>query len=223
MKIWNIEKIFPKLRSVISGVSIMEKFKRVNPSAERNRDPILQVLKSNLSSDSELKCLEIASGSGTHVGYFAQHLPNILWQPSDYEEENLPSLRAYKSEQENILDPLIIDVSKSIELNNFHPDFMLCINMIHISPWECTLGLLANAGQMLKTGGKLITYGPYKVNGVLEPESNRSFDRSLQGMNFLWGIRDIKDIETEAAREGLEMTNIIEMPANNKMLILEKK
>ena len=223
MKICNIENVLTKFKSIIFGASTMEMLKKVNPSAERNREPILQVLKSNLDLEKPMKCLEIASGSGTHVGYFAQHLPHIVWQPSDYETENLPSLRAYKSEHQNILDPLIIDVSKSIELDKFQPDFMLCINMIHISPWECTLGLLANAGQLLKTGGKLITYGPYRVNGILEPESNRSFDRSLQGMNFLWGIRDIKDIETEAAREGLELINIIDMPANNKMLIMEKK
>jgi len=213
------------LRSVsrkYSSVSSMESFKLVNPSAERNRDPILSVLNRVLPKEKPLNCLEIASGSGTHVGYFAERLSCVTWQPSDCDQENLPSLQAYRSEHTNILEPVIIDVSKKIELLNFVPDFILCINMIHISPWVCTLGLLANAGTLLKKGGHLITYGPYKVNGILEPESNRNFDQNLQGMNPEWGIRDISEIEMEAAREGLEIVEIADMPANNKMLIFKK-
>ena len=204
------------LSSTMSG-------KRVNPSAERNREPILQVLRTTLDLGQPLKCLEIASGSGTHVGHFSQHLPHVTWQPSDCDPENLPSLRAYTSERENILEPIVIDISKTIVLDNFRPDVILCINMIHISPWVCTLGLLANSGQLLKEGGRLITYGPYKHNGVLEPESNRQFDQSLRGMNWEWGIRDIEDIKAEAARERLELTNLVEMPANNKMLVFTKR
>ena len=207
----------------LSGVSLL-KMKRVNPSAERNRDPILNVLKTTLDPSKHRKCLEIASGSGTHVGYFADHLPGVTWQPSDCDDEHVPSLAAYKQDclHKNILDPIIIDISKSVEMTHFSPDFLLCINMIHISPWSSTLGLVANAGNLLKSGGLLITYGPYRVDGVLEPESNRSFDASLRGMNDEWGIRDIHDIETEAARENLELNNIVEMPANNKMLIFTK-
>ena len=127
--------------------TIMTDIKRVNPSAERNRDPILDVLKTTLELSRPLKCLEIASGSGTHVGHFAQHLPCVTWQPSDCDPENLPSLRAYTRESENILDPIVIDISKTVDMDNFRPDIILCINMIHISPWVCTLGLLANAGR----------------------------------------------------------------------------
>ena len=132
---------------------MMETFKKVNPSAERNREPIVNILKKLVDTDHpgeqlQLRCLEIASGSGTHVGYFASHFPQIIWQPSDLETENIPSLKAYQSEHQNILDPLIIDVSQPIELCDFVPDLILCINMIHISPWSCTLGLLANAGDV---------------------------------------------------------------------------
>jgi len=200
--------------------------RRVNPSAERNREPILSVLRSALDLARPLRCLEIASGSGTHVGHFAEQLPEVQWQPSDCDPANMDSLCAYQqaSSHGNIRDPLVIDISKTVELEpGFEPDLLLCINMIHISPWACTLGLMANAGQLLREGGKLITYGPYSVNGVLEPESNRQFDQNLKGMNFEWGIRDVRDIETEAAREGLELTNIEEMPANNKMLIFVKR
>jgi len=200
----------------------MASVKRVNPSAERNRDPILQVLKETLPLNNPLKALEIASGSGTHIGYFAEHLSNVTWQPSDLDPKNLPSLNAYKQEQGNILDPLVIDISEPLSLENPNFDFILCTNMIHISPWAATLGLLSNAGQILQPQGMLITYGPYSLDGVLEPESNRSFDFSLKGMNEEWGIRDIRDLEGEAARERLELFKVVDMPANNKMLFFKR-
>lgn len=196
--------------------------KRVNSSAERNRGPILNVLKENIPMNRPLKALEIASGSGTHVSYFAEHLPHISWQPSDCDHKNLPSLSAYKLERDNILDPLVIDISEQLTLPNMDFDFILNINMIHISPWTATLGLFSNAGNILNPEGMLITYGPYSLDGVLEPESNQNFDQSLRGMNIEWGIRDIRDLQTEAAREGLELIKVVDMPANNKMLIFRK-
>jgi len=201
----------------------MASAKRINPSAERNRDPILQVLKENIPKNKPLNALEIASGSGTHVGYFAEHLPQVTWQPSDCDQNNLPSLHAYKQEHpDNIMDPLVLDVSEDLDLKNKTYDFILCTNMIHISPWAATLGLLSNAGCILQPGGLLITYGPYSLDGVLEPESNRNFDHSLRGMNVEWGIRDIRDLESEAARERLELFKVVDMPANNEMLIFKK-
>jgi len=201
----------------------MASAKRINSSAERNRDPILQVLKATVPLNVPMQALEIASGSGTHVGYFAEHLPNVIWQPSDVDPKNLPSLFAYKQDYSNILDPLLIDVSEAVNLARSKFDFILNINMIHISPWSATLGLLSNAGQILKPGvGLLITYGPYSLDGVLEPESNRNFDLSLRGMNTEWGVRDIRDLESEAAREGLELFKVLDMPANNKMLIFKR-
>jgi len=201
----------------------MSSAKRINPSAERNRDPILHVLKETIPQNKALNALEIASGSGTHVGYFAEHLPHVTWQPSDCDQNNLPSLRAYKQEHpENIRDPLVLDVSEKLDLDNTKYDFIMCTNMIHISPWAASLGLLANAGHILQPEGLLITYGPYSLDGVLEPESNRNFDQSLRGMNVEWGIRDIRDLEDEAARERLELFRVVDMPANNKMLIFKK-
>jgi len=202
----------------------MASAKRVNSSAERNREPILKVLKEILSSDKPLKALEIASGSGTHVGYFAEHLRNVTWQPSDLDVKNLPSITAYKQEHENIMEPIVIDVSEPLPstLKTSSFDFILNINMIHISPWSASLGLISNAGQLLQSMGLLITYGPYSLDGTLEPESNRSFDQNLRGMNVEWGIRDIRDLEVEAAREQLELVKVVDMPANNKMLIFKK-
>jgi len=202
----------------------MASAKRVNSSAERNRSPILQVLKETIPLNKTLNALEIASGSGTHVGYFAEHLPHVIWQPSDCDPKNLPSLKAYKQEYTNIQEPVVIDIAEDIdqESKKIDYDFILCINMIHISPWAATLGLLSNAGLILKPGGLLITYGPYSLDGVLEPESNRTFDQSLRGMNIEWGIRDIRDLEGEAARERLELFKVVDMPANNKTLIFKK-
>ena len=132
----------------------MSSAKRINPSAERNRDPILHVLKETIPQNKALNALEIASGSGTHVGYFAEHLPHVTWQPSDCDQSNLPSLHAYKQEHpNNILDPLVLDVSEELDLKNTNYDFILCTNMIHISPWAASLGLLANAGHILQPEG----------------------------------------------------------------------
>merc|ERR1719216_218208 len=197
--------------------------KKVNPSAQRNKDPILDVLKSTVGTESPLCCLEIASGSGTHVGHFAHHLPNVTWQPTDFDVENMESLRAYKSEHSNILEPIVLDVSRSVELENFRPDFLLCINMIHISPWAATLGLFANAGKVLRPSGKLVTYGPYAQDGVLAPESNQQFDLNLRSRDPSWGIRDVTELKEVAAVQGLQLDQVIEMPANNKTLVFVKK
>ena len=161
--------------------ALMLPLKRVSPSAERNRDPILGVLRSSLAQDSPLNCLEIASGCGTHVGHFARHLPHVTWQPTDLDTENLESLRAYKSEHTNILEPLVLDISNRVELENFRPDFLLCINMIHISPWAATLGLFANAGRLLSAGAP--ARGPHHPGLPTEETRHRHLRLAkLQGL-----------------------------------------
>ena len=135
----------------------MASAKRINSSAERNRDPILQVLKETIPLSKPVKVLEIASGSGTHVGHFAEHLPYVTWQPSDCDPNNLPSLSAYKQDHANVLNPIVIDISEPLNLENASFDFILNINMIHISPWTATLGLLSNAGQILQPQGTRIS------------------------------------------------------------------
>lgn len=200
--------------------------KRVNASAERNKDPLLSALSSTLKNSTPLRALEIASGTGTHVAHFAPHLPHVTWQPSDRDQENIPSLRAYREEHKllNVLEPKVIDVSKCVDTwwDGDMFDLVLCINMIHISPWAATQGLMATAAKVLNIGGVLVTYGPYAVNGVLEPESNVNFNQSLQALNPEWGIRDLTDVAREAATQGLEMVNVMEMPANNKTVVFKK-
>ena len=203
------------------------------PSADRNKDPILSVLQKYFAAANEictngLHGLEISSGSGQHVVHFAKHLPFITFQPSELNDYSLPSIEEYilESGLSNVLSPLVIDVTKPIgEWNLPHTefDFILNINMIHISPWSCTLGLFERASELLrKPYGALITYGPYAVHGVITPESNVLFDQSLRDRNELWGLRDIADLEKVATVNGFHLHAIEEMPSNNKMLIWKR-
>jgi len=216
------------IRKLLNRIRTMMTEKRIPASAERNKEPIHQVLKKLLPTDKDLKALEIASGSGLHVGYLASCFPRVTWQPSEFDQEHWPSLRAYKSEHTNILDPVEIDISTDYDTwgcTNLVPgsiDLILNINMIHISPWAATQGLFKNAGDLLSKDGILVTYGPYAKNGILEPETNVNFNRYLQDENGEWGIRDIADITEEGNEFGLCLSEEYDMPSNNKMLVFRR-
>ncbi|XP_041779011.1 methyltransferase-like 26 isoform X1 [Anopheles merus] len=205
-----------------------------NPAGERNKDPILDVLRRVLSkTEPNLRLLEISSGVGLHAAYFAKEFPNITFQPSEHDTTLFASIDAYRQDVKNVEPPIFIDISKpctdwqneaNINLtsgaNRF--DYMLNINMLHISPIACAHGLFDNASQLLKRGGLLITYGPYAVDGTLTPESNVRFNESLQQRNPEWGIRDTKELSKLAASKGITLQEMIELPANNKCLIWKK-
>lgn len=204
--------------------------KLVLPAADRNKLPILEVLQKvipeKLGKDSKLTALEIASGSGQHVISFSQAFNRIIWQPTDYDEKYVNSIKAYISENnsENVKQPLTIDVSKPLnewtgDLQHGSFDLMVNINMVHISPWCCTEGLFAAAGKLLKTGGIMVTYGPYSVNGQITPESNVRFDAGLKAQNSSWGLRDVADLEIEGKKNGMVLVAMFDMPANNKTLV----
>lgn len=205
------------------------------PSADRNKDPILEILQKYLSdpenseieSMKRLRGLEISSGSGQHVVHFAKYLPFITFQPSEFTVSNLPSIEEYITESGliNILPPLHIDVTQPVdEWNLTYPeyDLIININMIHISPWACTLALFEKAAQLLSPNGLLITYGPYADHGVISPESNVAFDLSLKSRNDQWGLRDIQDLKQVAITNGLKLEAIEEMPSNNKTIIWKR-
>lgn len=141
----------------------------------------------------------------------------------------LESISAHTKELTNVHEPLLIDVSSNCELwhNGFFSktsiDYIYSANMIHIAPYNCTIGLYNAAGHLLRSGGILITYGPYAINGNITPESNVNFDKSLRAQNPLWGLRDIKDLEILAKNNNISLVDILDMPANNKMLIWKKK
>jgi SAM-dependent methyltransferase len=203
-----------------------------NPSASRNKGPILEVLKKYLSNKPGLNLLEISSGVGEHVAYFAPAFPNIAFQPSEHDKRVLSSIEAYAQAcpSRNIMPAMNIDITEDYSKWAGAPrfirpgavDYMLNINMIHISPLACSEGLFRNAGELLKPQGLLITYGPYAENGVLTPESNVSFDQSLKSRNPEWGIKDIVQLKELATAFGIEFLEKIDMPANNKCLIWRK-
>jgi len=194
------------------------------PASERNKRPILEVLKKHFSSEEPGNVLEISSGTGQHASYFAEHFPKLTFQPSEYEKSLFNSIKAYARDTptKNVKDPIEIDVSIPCELWNLEHksyDYVININMIHISPNSCTEGLFKNTPRILKPGGLLVTYGPYAHNGVITPQSNIDFDKGLRMQNREWGLRDIKDLETLAKSNGIQLLHIYNLPANNKCLI----
>ena len=196
-----------------------------SPAAQRNKEPIKEVLEKYIPKDEDLKVLEISSGGGTHVVFFAQHFPKVLWQPSEFDPVLVQSIANYakSSNTPNVKSPVILDISK--EVTDFQEksfDFMLNINLVHISAFKCAEGLFASAGKLLKANGKLFMYGPFAVDGILSPESNINFDRMLRGQNPEWGIRDIRDLKEEAGKNELCLEAVHEMPANNKILVWKK-
>lgn len=192
-----------------------------SPSVRNNTQPILEVLKSILPQTG--KVLEIASGSGEHVCAFAKASPNLTFQPSDVDSECLESTRAWTQELglANVLPPLQIDTtSEAWPVTS--ADAILCINMIHISPFASCEGLMRGAGKLLPPGGYLYLYGAYKLNGNHTAPSNLAFDQSLRARNPCWGVRDLDDVKKVAAQHGLGFVNVIDMPANNFSVIFQK-
>ena len=203
----------------------MNDVKQIPPASVRNTPPLTEVLTRILAPNPK-PCgvvLELASGSGYHASAFAAALPHLTWQPTDPDETALASIKAYVDDAglANLRPPLALDVRAEHWLAPA-VDAMVCINMIHISPWASTVGLFKGAGRMLATGRTLITYGPYAINGDFQAESNVAFDQSLRARNAEWGVRDLKDILPLAEAHGLALAECISMPANNHTLVFVK-
>lgn len=192
------------------------------PATERNRDPILTVLKQYLPAQGQV--LEVASGSGEHITHFAQHFPAVDWQPSDLDPACLESIQAWCDflGLDNVYAPLQLDTTTQDNWPKTELDALICINMVHISPWEATKGLMKKAGDLLQAGGILYLYGPYRRNGIHTAPSNAAFERSLQAQDGRFAIRDIGDVEVEGALNGLHLREVIEMPANNFSLVFQR-
>lgn len=171
--------------------------------------------------------LEIASGSGQHLAHFAPHFPTITFQPTEYDETLLGSINWYAQAcpTKNIQKPKVVDICNKLSHYGFQEnsiDYIYNSNMIHISPFKCTIGLFENAGAYLKEDALLITYGPYSKDGVITPESNVSFHASLKARDPQWGLRDINDLIKLAEKNNLSLIDTVEMPANNFTLIWKK-
>jgi hypothetical protein len=192
--------------------------RRMAPAASRNRQPILDALRPALPPQGLI--LELASGTGEHVAFFARAMPHLLWQPSDPDEQARRSIDAWAMEAEvaNIRPAIALDVRQDAWPID-HANAILCINMVHISPWEATVGLMRGAGRLLQSGGLLYLYGPYRRDGAHTAPSNAAFDADLRARDPRWGVRDLEDVAAEAEANGLALDRIVAMPANNLSLL----
>ncbi len=193
----------------------------ISPSVAHNRDPILAVLQRVLPQAG--KVLEIASGTGEHAAYFAAALPHLTWQPTDRDERALKSIAAHRAASglPNLLAPLVLDAAAP-EWPVEQADMIAAINIVHISPWRATQGLMAGAGRVLPPGGVLYLYGAYKENRVHTAPSNEAFDQNLRRRNPEWGVRDLESVADLAREHGLDLLERVQMPANNLSLIFRR-
>ena len=192
-----------------------------SPAAERNKEPILTVLETVLPEAGSV--LEIASGSGQHVCYFAAELPRIRWHPTEPDEASRTAIvtRVREAGLTNVEPPLALDVHEPRWPVAASYDAVLCINMVHISPWSSTNALCLGAARHLRTQGKLVLYGPYLESGTAE-QSNLDFDATLKRRNQEWGLRDLDEVTRVAALHGLQRRQVVRMPANNLMVVFAK-
>jgi len=191
------------------------------PATSRNAEPILAVLNEVLPPAG--KVLEIASGTGEHAIHFAAALPGLDWQPSDPSAEARASIAAWAGEVNlaNLASPLALDAAGS-DWPIAAVDAVVCINMVHISPWAATVGLFAGSADVLPPGAPLVLYGPYRRAGVdLEP-SNAAFDESLRQRDPAWGLRLLEDVVDLADRHGFALDRVVAMPANNLTVVFRR-
>ncbi|CAN7551659.1 DUF938 domain-containing protein [Phenylobacterium sp. LjRoot225] len=193
-----------------------------SPSTARNREPILRVLQSCLPPRGLV--LEVAAGAGEHALYNAAAFPDLEWRPTDADDQALASIAAWRDHAgtPNLLAPLRLDASDPDGWPIDRADAVVNINMIHISPWSATEGLMTGAGRLLPPGGVLFLYGPYLEVDVETAPSNLAFDESLRRRNPAWGIRRLEDVTALAAAHGLALAERVAMPANNLSLVFRK-
>jgi hypothetical protein len=205
------------------------------PATERNRDPILAVLESVLPAEGTV--LEVASGTGQHAAYFAPRLMPRHWLPSDPNPIARDSIRGWRAAAAiaSLHEPLELDVSQpnwsdrvQQWQNQTEPAVppiaaIVNINMIHISPWAASEGLFAGAQTLLSAGQVLYLYGPFRRDGKHTAPSNEAFDASLRSQNPAWGVRDLGSVGDLAAQHQFQLSQIVEMPANNLSVVFVRQ
>ncbi|MEM6996491.1 MAG: DUF938 domain-containing protein [Myxococcota bacterium] len=191
--------------------------KRHAPAAARNQGPILEVLQRVLPPAG--RALEVASGSGQHVVAFAAAMREWSFVPSDPDPAARASIDAWIAQSgcPNVAAAVDLD-ARRWPWPVTHADAIFAANMVHISPWEATVGLLVGAGRVLASGGRLVVYGPFVIDGATAP-SNRAFDESLRARDPAWGVRDLEALQTVAAEAGLTLHEVVAMPANNHCVV----
>jgi SAM-dependent methyltransferase len=194
--------------------------RRIAPHVARNAEPIVEVLRGVLPPDGLV--LEVASGTGEHALHFARAFPDLTLQPSDPDPLALESIEAWRSEgPANLFAPIQLDASAA-DWPVASADAILCINMVHISAWTATVGLMRGAGRLLSSGAPLVLYGAYRRKGVPTAPSNEAFDESLKARNPEWGLRWLEDVGAEAELNGLVLERVVEMPANNLTIVFRR-
>ena len=195
-----------------------------SPSAERNKQPILEILQTLLPPSGH--ALEIASGTGQHVVWFARHLQHWTWQPTDLHRGALYNIEANieagfaNKHLGNVRTPLQLNVNdEPWPLDDQKFDLVLCINMLHIAPWDSCAALMQGCARHLTPGGVLITYGPYIEDGIPTVASNLAFDESLRAHDPSWGLRRREDVQAQANLAGLQLRSGHAMAANNLLLV----
>jgi SAM-dependent methyltransferase len=200
------------------------------PAFHRNHKPIWAVLSAFLAGQTG-DVLEAGSGTGQHVVHFAERSPGITWWPSDYNEQHIKSIAAWRahSSLQNIRAPFKVDLSDpgwagAMQREGGPKELLalFCANVIHIAPWPVAEGLFGGAGKLLRDGGRFFLYGPFKRDGQHTALSNAVFDTSLREGSPEWGVRDIADVEQLAAKCGLALREVKDMPANNMILVFAR-
>lgn len=196
--------------------------RRHAPATARNREGIAAVLRDELPASGLV--LEVASGSGEHAVYLAGLFPALDWLPSDADAVARESIAAWQSEEAlpNLRAPVDLDAAaKHWPVD--HADAILCVNMVHISPWAATIGLLDGSARLLPLNAPLILYGPYFRDAVDTVPSNLAFDMDLRDRNSEWGLRHLEEVDHAAMARGLEPSRLVEMPANNIMRVYRRR
>ncbi|MFL2769693.1 MAG: DUF938 domain-containing protein [Rhodospirillaceae bacterium] len=206
-------------RQVSTTVSNLKQF--ASPAALRNALPLAEVLRPILPHTGVI--LEIGSGSGFHAAVMAASFPNLRWQPTEVDPKQVRALQptAQIEELSNLLPPFALDVT-ALEWPLKHAQGVLCLNMVHITPWRATEGLLRGVSAILECRGCLYLYGPFKNDGHHTSPSNKVFDQYLRDRNPAWGVRDAREVDDLAFSWGLSCDKVIEMPANNVVRVYRK-
>jgi SAM-dependent methyltransferase len=191
------------------------------PATARNRAPILEVLRRHLPQHGLV--LEVASGSGEHAVHFAQAFPYLEFQPSDPDADARASIDAWVASLglANVRPAIALDAATDM-WPIATADAVLCINMIHIAPWQAAVGLMRGAAKVLADGGVLYLYGPFRRGGAHTAPSNDAFDRSLRAQNPEWGVRDLEAVTALGSDHGFAPPIIEAMPANNLSLVFQR-
>ncbi|KAF5297133.1 hypothetical protein FQA39_LY02713 [Lamprigera yunnana] len=196
-------------------------------ASDRNKGPILEVIQKHIPESAKGEVLEIASGCGIHCSFFAEHFPNLTFQASEFNLVLFPSIKAFARDTstKNVRDPIELDVTKSYKLWGLpvqQVDYILNINMVHITPYQCSISLFENVSQILKPDGLMFMYGPFACDGIITPQSNIDFDKILRRQNKEWGVRDICDLIILAKANKMDLIQKYDLPANNKCLVWKR-